>query len=66
MNKAPLLSFDDALAALLAAVSPLADTETVSTLDGAGRVLATDLRSGLNVPLLTTRKWMDMRCAWPT
>lgn len=50
MNKAPLLSFDDALAALLAAVSPLADTETVSTLDGAGRVLATDLRSGLNVP----------------
>ena len=50
MNKAPLLSFDDALAALLAAVSPLAGTETVSTLDGAGRVLATDLRSGLNVP----------------
>jgi molybdopterin molybdotransferase len=50
MNKAPLLSFDDALAALLAAVSPLADTETVSTLDGPGRVLATDLRSGLNVP----------------
>lgn len=50
MNKAPLLSFDDALVALLAAVSPLADTETVSTLDGAGRVLATDLRSGLNVP----------------
>lgn len=50
MNKAPLLSFDDALAALLATVSPLADTETVSTLDGPGRVLATDLRSGLNVP----------------
>jgi molybdopterin molybdotransferase len=50
MNKAPLLSFDDALAALLAAVSPLADTETVSTLDGAGRVLATGLRSSLNVP----------------
>ncbi len=50
MNQAPLLSFDDALAALLAAVSPLSDTETVSTLDGTGRVLATDLRSGLNVP----------------
>lgn len=50
MNQAPLLSFDDALAALLAAVSPLADTETVATLDGTGRVLATDLRSGLNVP----------------
>ncbi len=50
MNKAPLLPFDDALAALLAAASPIAGTETVSTLDGTGRVLATDLRSGLNVP----------------
>jgi len=50
MNKAPLLSFDDALASLIAAITPLADTETVPTLDGAGRVLAADLRSGLNVP----------------
>ena len=50
MNKAPLLSLDDALASLIAAVTPLADTETVPTLDGSGRVLAADLRSGLNVP----------------
>ncbi len=50
MTKAPLLSFDDALASLLASASPVAETETVSTLDGAGRVLAHDLRSELNVP----------------
>lgn len=50
MNKAPLLSLDDALASLIAAVTPLDDTETVPTLDGSGRVLAADLRSGLNVP----------------
>jgi molybdopterin molybdotransferase len=50
MTKAPLLSFDDALASLLASASPVAETETVPTLDGAGRVLARDLRSGLNVP----------------
>lgn len=50
MNKAPLLSFDDALSALLSAAPPVADTEVVATLDGAGRVLADDLHSGLNVP----------------
>lgn len=50
MNKAPLLSFDDALASLLAAAVTVADTDTVPTLDAVGKVLATDLRSSLNVP----------------
>ena len=50
MNKAPLLSFDDALASLLAAALTVAESETVPTLDTVGRVLAGDLRSSLNVP----------------
>jgi molybdopterin molybdotransferase len=48
----PLLSLDDARTGLLAAVQPLPTTEaeTVSTLDGLGRVLAIDVRSTLDVP----------------
>jgi molybdopterin molybdotransferase len=41
---------DDALAQLLAAVSPLTSTEQVSTFDADGRVLAADVVSELQVP----------------
>ncbi len=48
----PLLSLDEALALLVAGSSPYAitQTETVSTFDALGRVLAVDVLSGLNVP----------------
>ena len=51
MNRpAPLMSLDDALAHLLGAAEPVAETEWVSTLDAAGRVLAEPLVSTINVP----------------
>ena len=46
----PLLTLDTALSQLLAAVSPLAGTQTVATMDADGRVLAQDVVSGLQVP----------------
>ena len=48
----PLLSLDDALARLVQGAAPFAvlQTETVSTFDGLGRVLAADVASLLNVP----------------
>ena len=48
----PLLSLDEALQRLLpvAAERAIAETETVSTFDALGRVLAADVRSGLDVP----------------
>ena len=48
----PLLSLDDALALLVAGSTPYAitQTETVSTFEARGRVLAADVLSGLNVP----------------
>jgi molybdopterin molybdotransferase len=48
--RAPLRPLDDALAELLAHVSPLAGSEIVSTFDADGRVLAQDLVSALQVP----------------
>jgi molybdopterin molybdotransferase len=48
--RAPLMSLDDALASLLAQVVPLSGTETVSTFEADGRVLAADLVSALQVP----------------
>ena len=45
-----LLTLDDALARLLGALQPLSDTETVSTFDALGRVLAADLHSIADVP----------------
>ncbi|MES3013706.1 MAG: gephyrin-like molybdotransferase Glp, partial [Pseudomonadota bacterium] len=49
---APLLTLDEALARLLAAVAPLpaATHETVSTFDALDRVLQQDVRSSLDVP----------------
>ena len=49
-TRPPLLSLDDALAQLLASVSPLGRTESVSTFDADGRVLAEDVVSELQVP----------------
>jgi molybdopterin molybdotransferase len=48
--RAPLMSLDDALANLLAQVTPLAGSETVSTFEADWRVLAADLVSALQVP----------------
>jgi molybdopterin molybdotransferase len=45
-----LQSLDAALARLLAAVTPLTDTEVVSTFDALNRVLAVDVASALDVP----------------
>ncbi|AIO66092.1 molybdenum cofactor synthesis domain protein [Burkholderia oklahomensis] len=49
-----MLSTADALAALLAAARPLAETETVATLDALNRVLAADVVSPLDVPPMNT------------
>ncbi|WOB06305.1 gephyrin-like molybdotransferase Glp [Piscinibacter gummiphilus] len=45
-----MLTLDEALSRLLGAVSPLAETEIVSTFDGLGRVLAQEVRSLVDVP----------------
>ncbi len=52
MNKPTpnLLSVSDALKHLLEAARPIADVETIDTLDALGRVLAADQRSQLDVP----------------
>ena len=50
MSRPPLLSLDDALPLLLARAYPLARTESVSTFEADGRVLAQDLFSALQVP----------------
>ena len=49
-GRGPLISADDALARLLAAVAPLGRVETVSTPEAWGRVLAQDVVSAVNVP----------------
>ena len=46
----PLRTLDDALAELLGHAAPLKQTESVSTFDADGRVLAQDLVSALQVP----------------
>ena len=48
--KPALLSFDEALASLMSRAAPVAEVETVATMDAAGRVAAADVRSELNVP----------------
>jgi molybdopterin molybdotransferase len=50
LPKAPLRPLEDALARLLDAARPLDGTDTVSTFDADGRVLARDLVSPLQVP----------------
>ena len=48
--KSPMLSMDDAMTALLAQAQPLAEIETVETLNAHGRVLAHSVASTLDVP----------------
>jgi len=48
--RAPLRPLDEALADLLGQVQPLAGSQTVSTFDADGRVLAQDLIASLDVP----------------
>lgn len=48
--RSPLATLDDALAALLAHARTLAGTETVALFDADRRVLAQDIKSGLQVP----------------
>ncbi len=48
--RAPLKSLDQALTELLVQAGPLAGTETLSTFEADGRVLAQDLVSALHVP----------------
>jgi molybdopterin molybdotransferase len=50
MDRPQLQSLDDALARLLAAVSPAGEVESIGTFDALGRVLAQDVRSQLDVP----------------
>ena len=50
MTRPGLMPLDDALAELLAHALPLAGSETVSTFDADGRVLAQDCVSALQVP----------------
>jgi molybdopterin molybdotransferase len=49
-GRGPLISADDALARLLAAVAPSGRTETVTTPEAWGRVLAQDVVSPVHVP----------------
>ena len=49
-DKKPMLSAPEALDILLSAVRPIAETETLPTLNANGRVLAADQTSQLNVP----------------
>jgi molybdopterin molybdotransferase len=50
MQRAPLKPLGEALAQLLATVTPIAKTQTVTTLEADGRVLAESVVSALQVP----------------
>ncbi|MBB3178865.1 gephyrin-like molybdotransferase Glp [Variovorax sp. Sphag1AA] len=49
-SRPPLMALDEALSRLLAAASPRLGSESVSTFEADGRVLAQDVVSGLTVP----------------
>ncbi len=51
MNK-PMITVDEALGALLGGAAPIADTESVPTLEATGRVVAADQFSTVDVPPL--------------
>jgi molybdopterin molybdotransferase len=61
----PLLTLDEALARLRAAVRPFDAVEWVSTFDALGRVVAMDVRSALDVPPAdnTSMDGYALRCA---
>jgi molybdopterin molybdotransferase len=60
-----MLEFGEALVRLLANAHPVGDTEAVPTWAAAGRILATDLRSTIDVPPLdnTSMDGYAVRCA---
>jgi molybdopterin molybdotransferase len=60
-----MLSYDEALARLLAGAHVVDETETIATQDAAGRVLARDLVSAIDVPPLdnTSMDGYAVRCA---
>ena len=60
-----MLSLDEALSRLAGAIRPLAEVERLATFDALGRVLAEDLRSGVDVPPAdnTSMDGYAMRCA---
>src|SRR6185369_12458815 len=64
-TRPPMLTLAQALDRLIGAVRPLADTETVSTFDALGRVLAEDVTSSLDVPPAdnTAMDGYALRCA---
>ncbi len=60
-----MLTLDEALARLLSTIRPLAETESVSTFEALGRVLAEGVRSSLDVPPAdnTSMDGYALRCA---
>src|SRR5436190_2022627 len=64
-TRPPMLTLAQALDQLISAVRPLADTESVSTFDALGRVLAEDVSSALDVPPAdnTAMDGYALRCA---
>ncbi|OHC71939.1 MAG: molybdopterin molybdenumtransferase MoeA [Rhodocyclales bacterium RIFCSPLOWO2_02_FULL_63_24] len=60
-----MLTFEEALARLLAGASPVHETETVATQAAAGRILAQGVRSTIDVPPLdnTSMDGYALRCA---
>jgi molybdopterin molybdotransferase len=64
-SRPPLLTLDEALSRLLSAVQPHPETESVSTFDALGRVLAEPVVSALDVPPAdnTAMDGYALRCA---
>lgn len=64
MNKG-MLTYDEALTRLLAGATPVSEVESVATQEAAGRVLARDLVSTIDVPPLdnTSMDGYAVRCA---
>lgn len=49
-DKEPIVTFEDALQIILDSVIPITESEIVSIIDAAGRVLAEDIQSTVNIP----------------
>lgn len=63
MDTSGLLSLEQALQTMLAQVSPLTATETVSIYQAAGRITATAVTSPLMCPRSTILRWTATPCA---
>ena len=60
-----MLSYEDALAKLLAAAQPVAETRHLPLTAAAGRVLAQAQHSTVPCRRWITRPWTATPCAWP-